>query len=266
LEENKLLQAFHRGVSFIVSYPRALVAVLVLVLIQTGISLWIAQPLEGTLITGNIMGFIQSQPFPEQVLWIMGLFVSLVIGLYIPAMVSGMVNSIQNKDFNKKSTFVPIVLLSWWIILIGMGFLAFIFLLRLLLVQSSSFFSILGIGFTIVIGIIVFLAVIRLIFTPTLIGLGFTIKEAMRQSWERTNETFWSTVVLLLLLLVVQTAGWAIVGGVIDSFESDMLFVFSAGIVQAILATFTGAVLAFAMVHYSKPAPVSRAYHRHRGL
>lgn len=256
-------QAFFNGLFFLVKYPRSLVSVLILVLIQLGIGVWLSPLIEAFLATGNGIVFLFSLSFWDGLLSIFGFFVLLVLGLFIPAMVSGMVNSVEKRSSLSASSFLRVIQLSLWLLVIVLGLMAFFYLMDLLL-KSFSFLSLFGLFLGTIAAIIFFFSVIRFVFTPTLIGFGFTLKESLRQSWERTRVIFWKTIFLLLFFLLINSIAWSLVGNVLDSFDSDWLFVFLTGIVQSILVAFESAVLSYTVIHYSSPVPLSQGYQGHQ--
>lgn len=101
---------------------------------------------------------------------------------------------------------------------------------------TGGFVSLIGVILFLILGLILFFAILKFMFAPTFIGKGFPVKDALAESWKITTGKLLQTIGIALLLAVVGI----FIGSIPTILPLDLTNEWMNLIVSSLFAALTG--------------------------
>lgn len=200
------------------------------------------------------------------ILAILVVLIQLTLSVYVLAAVSNVIGAPKNNPAKKNpnaslgalARFAGIALLVGGALLIVSGFLFS------LLTQANGIFSILLLLALAIVLFKLFAGLILFGFAPSLMGRGFSLREALAQSWKLSTKHIFGVILLFLALIFISGITETIITLATDSLTNEWMLLLVNAFFAALLAFYGATVLANAIPANITPESTASAPRRSR--
>lgn len=196
-----------------------------------------------SIVAGDYLGYFSASlaalQFSLDGGFLVGLLIFIIstsLPVYLHASIAAAMNKSKNNPLPPMGVVGSSLGMGLLLGVIGLALLGIGLFMSSVISLTGGFVSLIGVILFFILGVLVFVSLVKFMFAPTFLGRGFPIKDALAESWKITTGKFVHALLVALLLMIVGI----FVGSIPDILPIDLSNEWVDLLVSSVFAALTG--------------------------